>query len=373
MKNFSSQRSFHDPLDPDEFNDLGFKNFSPETMKKVRWVKKMFTEWRNYRNSISRGEIIFLDFDNIPTITEENVIYAVTRFITEIKKLDGTDFPPKTLYDIVICIQFLLDTIGFSWKLLNETVFNRIRYTLDNMMKRRTADGIGNSVRKAQVITFTDEDLLWSLGILGVHSPQVLLDTVLFVLGMSCALRAGKEHRQLRSIPFNSQFEFLHDEEGKLYFRYREDLGLKTNKGGLKNRKNQGKVVDVYPLKSIERCPVRILLLYMNKLPKNRTCNALYLQPRKKFSPKSWFLNKPVGVNTLQSVVKNMCEKGGLPGYYTNHSLRASAATRMYCNEIEEQVIQEITGHRSLAVRSYKRTCDLQRKSASNSIFNKFK
>ena len=344
-------------------------------MKKMRWVKKMFTEWRIYRNSISRGEKIFLDFNNLVTITEENVVYAVTRFITEVKKLDGTDFPGKTLYDIVICLQFLLDTMGYCWKLLNESesVFLKIRYTLDNMMKRHTAEGIGNSVRKAQVITFMDEDLLWSLGLLGVHSPQVLLNTVLFVLGMSCALRVGKEHRQLCSIPFNSQFEFLYDEDAKLYVRYREDMGLKTNKGGLKNRKTEGKVVDVYQLDSIDRCPVRILLVYMNKLPKNRTCNALYLQPRKHFTQKTWFLNKPVGVNTLQSVIKNICSKAGLPGYYTNNSLRASSATRMYYNDVEEQVIQEITGHRSLAVRSYKRTCDEQRKSASNSIFNKLK
>ena len=66
--------------------------------------------------------------------------------------------------------------------------------------------------------------------------------------------------------------------------------------------------------------------------------------------------------------MKDVCGKAKLPGYYTNHSLRSSSATRMYCNGVEEQVIQEITGHRSLAVRSCKRTCDLQCLRASQVI-----
>ena len=36
-----------------------------------------------------------------------------------------------------------------------------IRYTLDNMMKKRTSEGIGVNVKKAQVLSQFDEDLLW--------------------------------------------------------------------------------------------------------------------------------------------------------------------------------------------------------------------
>ena len=67
--------------------------------------------------------------------------------------------------------------------------------------------------------------------------------------------------------------------------------------------------------------------------------------------------------------MKELCKTAGLPGYYTNHSLRSTSATSMYQGNVDEQIIQEITGHRSLAVRSYKRTSDSQRKLASNIIF----
>ena len=68
-------------------------------------------------------------------------------------------------------------------------------------------------------------------------------------------------------------------------------------------------------------------------------------------------------------MVKEVCKDAGLVGFYTNHSLRSTAATRMYHNNCSEQLIQEVTGHRSLAVRGYKRTSDDQRRFASASIF----
>ena len=71
------------------------------------------------------------------------------------------------------------------------------------------------------------------------------------------------------------------------------------------------------------------------------------MQPKKKFTPNCWYLDQPVGVNTLHEVVKSVCIKASMDGFYTNHSLRSSSATRMYHGGIDEQIIQEITGHRS--------------------------
>ena len=210
--------------------------------------------------------------------------------------------------------------------------------------------------------------MLWSLGLLGVHSPQALLDTIVFQLGLNCALCAGKEHRSLQSIGIRSQFEFRHDSTGNLYLHYSEDLGLKTNKGGLKHRNVEAKVVDVYCISNIDRCPVRIFMKYISMLPQHRVTEALYLQPLKKFTQKSWYLDKPVGVNTLRDTVKTLCQNANLPGYYTNHRLRSSSATRMYHNGVDEQLIQEVTGYRSNAVHSYKHSSDMQRKLASNII-----
>ena len=231
-----SVRKFNTPLDDKALVSLSWKNFSDETMKKVQWVTKMYSDWRSFRHSEGL-QYISCDLEDASTITEESLLFAVCRFITKVKKVDGSDFPARTLYDIIICLQFYLETIGFSWRLLTDDIFKEVKFTVDNLMKQHTTEGVGMSVRKAEILTFMDEDLLWSLGLLGTQNPEVLLNTVLFLLGMTCALRAGKEHRNLRSRPFHSQFQFLYDGDGKQFIRYTEDLGLKTNKGGLKHRK----------------------------------------------------------------------------------------------------------------------------------------
>ena len=129
-----------------------------------------------------------------------------------------------------------METQIFVWRLLNDVEFQDLRFTLDNVMKQRVVDGVGTRVRKAEDLPFTDEDVLWSLGLLGTHSPEVLLHTVVFMLGLHCALRAGKEHRTLHSIPFNSQFEFKTSSDGITFIGYTEDVGLKTNKAAKKHQ-----------------------------------------------------------------------------------------------------------------------------------------
>ncbi len=65
-----------------------------------------------------------------------------------------------------------------------------------------------------------------------------------------------------------------------------------------------------------------------------------------------------MGVNSLKKIVSTLAKEAGLVGHFTNHSLRAMAATRMYNGGVDEQVIKEITGHKSDSVRAYKHTSD---------------
>ena len=139
------------------------------------------------------------------------------RFLTEVKKMDGTNFPGKTLYDIVVCVQFHLETLGFNWKLINKGMFHDLKFTLDNLMKERTARGIGKSVKRAQILTTSDEEYLWNVGLLGDHDPDTLLNTMVFVISKGIALRAVEEHQALCAPPFSSQLSFLHDDDGEIF------------------------------------------------------------------------------------------------------------------------------------------------------------
>jgi integrase len=79
------------------------------------------------------------------------------------------------------------------------------------------------------------------------------------------------------------------------------------------------------------------------------------------------FAKQVVGVHTLEKIIPDLMTAGGFTtGKYTLHSLRASCATRLFKHRVEEQLIQEITGHQLSAVRESKRTDDEMKKKVSH-------
>jgi hypothetical protein len=57
-----------------------------------------------------------------------------------------------------------------------------------------------------------------------------------------------------------------------------------------------------------------------------------------------------------------------ISGFFSNHSLRATAATRLFSANVDEQLIKLKTGHTSDAVRSYKRVSEQQLSSMTDII-----
>ena len=188
---------------------------------------------------------------------------------------------------------------------------------------------------------------------------------------MQCALRAGGKHHSLRSLGFNSQFKMTFP-GGVWHLVYTEDLGTKTNAGGLHHKKVKPKQVTIYPnTENKACCLVALFVKYHSKLPMNRKCSALYLQPCKVFTDRAWYMDSPMGINTLWNTVKDLCTSAGLQGFYSNHSLQSTAATRLYQAGIEEQLVCEITGHRSNAVCLYKRMSEDQKHFANQVIMKR--
>ena len=65
-------------------------------MKKVRWVLKMYREWRIYRNESSEIVDVDCNLDDENTINKNSFVSGVCQFLTEVKKIDGSEFPGKT-------------------------------------------------------------------------------------------------------------------------------------------------------------------------------------------------------------------------------------------------------------------------------------
>lgn len=55
----------------------------------------------------------------------------------------------------------------------------------------------------------------------------------------------------------------------------------------------------------------------------------------------TWFADSPFGVHVLLKSIEKLCDRAGFKGHYKNHSLRATAATRLHEAGIAEQLIYE--------------------------------
>ena len=96
-----------------------------------------------------------------------------------------------------------------------------------------------------------------------------------------------------------------------------------------------------------KRCVVRLFLKYIPKWPQGAPDTAFYLQPLSKYNESVWYSRKPVGHIKLASTVKKLRTQAGVDGYKTNHSLQMTAATRLFQAGCDEQLIMDVTGHRS--------------------------
>ena len=71
----------------------------------------------------------------------------------------------------------------------------------------------------------------------------------------------------------------------------------------MKRKFVQPKVVHVHKNPNDQRCPVRLFEKYIGLLHTTMKCNALYLRPKVRVTPKCWYTDLPVGINYIRPSV----------------------------------------------------------------------
>ncbi len=192
---------------------------------------------------------------------------------------------------------------------------------------------IAQKVKRSEPISITDEEEMWDFGILGEENLDCLRNTVMYLIGLTFALRGGKEHRALRNPYFDPQITVKTSEKsGRKYLEYTEDLVSKTNQGGLSSRKLTPKVVKAFGNPNPQHDIVRLYQKYVSLCPPEPKSDALYKYSicESKRKPCQWYCDKPLGINAISKCVANLMRQAGKTGKFTNHSLRVTAATRMF-------------------------------------------
>ena len=177
---------------------------------------------------------------DLNSATDTDLAIWTPHFVLKVRNKDGEHYPPNTLYSLIMGLQRQLHGAARCVNILTDARFFQVRQVLDLKMRQLRRQGLGAKLKKAEPLPNDDEDVFWQKGALGDHTPQCLLDTLIFYIGMNFVLRSGDEHCHLRFHPF--QIEAKQDENGQQYLLYTEDVS-KKHRGGLVDRKVKPKQV----------------------------------------------------------------------------------------------------------------------------------
>ena len=212
---------FAKPTTEEEIIAMRKRAIPEKTVKDTKYCVSVWEEWCKHREETTSCTIPSLN-----SITLSDLQFWLVRFILEVRKKDGCEYPPDTLHHLCSGIVRFLRTNGThsSLDIFKDPFFAPFRSSLDAEMKRLQSKGLGSKRNQAEPITEQEEDLLWEKGKLGDHNPRVLLQTIFYMVGVFFALRSGHEHRALRFSP--SQLEIVQRNGMTPYILYTEDLSL---------------------------------------------------------------------------------------------------------------------------------------------------
>ena len=107
------------------FSDEKMKELQKETIKKrtfvkIKWAVKVFSDWQtNFLSSSDTFDVRVYesDIDRVDLLEKESFEFSMCKFLSEVRKVNGDEYPGKTLYHMVVSIQKHLVTKGKKWKL----------------------------------------------------------------------------------------------------------------------------------------------------------------------------------------------------------------------------------------------------------------
>ncbi|XP_046865153.1 zinc finger MYM-type protein 4 isoform X2 [Drosophila willistoni] len=236
-------------------------------------------------------------------MTADELNYSLCLFVKEVRKPNGTEYAPDTIYYLVLGIQQYLYVNGRIDNIFYDPYYERFTECLDEVARKFSV--LYNDSQ--YIVTRVEEEHLWECKQLGAHSPHVLLSTLMFFNTKHFNLTTVEEHMQLsfshimKHWKRSSQNSKVPGTRNVLLRFYPPQAGLDANPRKKKVYEQQEN--EDNPL----RCPVRLYEFYLSKCPESvKTRNdVFYLQPERSCVPDSpvWYSTQALGQDALQRML----------------------------------------------------------------------
>ena len=112
---------FKVPTEEETMKFLEQKHLAKNTESKIQWASKLYKDWwfHHVKMADCDLQIHWCNLDALNTLNQSNLSVMLCRFVSEIRRQDGCEFPGQTLYQIVIILQLYLEKRGFDFKLIS--------------------------------------------------------------------------------------------------------------------------------------------------------------------------------------------------------------------------------------------------------------
>uniref|UniRef100_A0A8C5U7H1 Zinc finger MYM-type containing 3 n=1 Tax=Malurus cyaneus samueli TaxID=2593467 RepID=A0A8C5U7H1_9PASS len=239
--------------------------------------------------------------------------YGLAQFVKEITRPNGERYEPDSIYYLCLGIQqYLLE----NNRMVN--IFTDLYYlTFVQELNKSLSGWQPTILPNNTVFSRVEEEHLWECKQLGVYSPFVLLNTLMFFNTKFFGLQTAEEHMQLSFTNVVRQSRKCTTARGMtkvVSIRYYAPAKQKKSRdggSGKRKREEEAPMLEqrenrMNPL----RCPVKFYEFYLSKCPeslRNRN-DVFYLQPERSCIAESplWYSVIPMDRSMLESMLNRI-------------------------------------------------------------------
>ncbi|KAG6924795.1 zinc finger MYM-type containing 3 [Chelydra serpentina] len=251
--------------------------------------------------------------EDILACTAAELNYGLAQFVKEITRPNGERYEPDSIYYLCLGIQqYLLE----NNRMVN--IFTDLYYlTFMQELNKSLSGWQPTLLPNNTIFSRVEEEHLWECKQLGVYSPFVLLNTLMFFNTKFFGLQTAEEHMQLSFTNVVRQSRKCTTARGttkvvsiRYYAPVRQKKG-RDSSSGKRKREEELPILEqrenrMNPL----RCPVKFYEFYLSKCPeslRNRN-DVFYLQPERSCIAESplWYSVIPMDRSMLESMLNRI-------------------------------------------------------------------
>ncbi|XP_069724052.1 zinc finger MYM-type protein 3 isoform X3 [Phaenicophaeus curvirostris] len=251
--------------------------------------------------------------EDILACTAAELNYGLAQFVKEITRPNGERYEPDSIYYLCLGIQqYLLE----NNRMVN--IFTDLYYlTFVQELNKSLSGWQPTILPNNTVFSRVEEEHLWECKQLGVYSPFVLLNTLMFFNTKFFGLQTAEEHMQLSFTNVVRQSRKCTTARGVtkvVSIRYYAPAKQKKGRDGSSGKRKREEEVPMLEQRENRmnplRCPVKFYEFYLSKCPeslRNRN-DVFYLQPERSCIAESplWYSVIPMDRSMLESMLNRI-------------------------------------------------------------------